>query len=257
MEPSIKSGWRPDKPDFRDRKYKTEAKEYQFPSIFSLRNDMPPIMDQGDLGSCTACCISTVLMFNRMKTKQTPYFRPSVLFIYYNERVVENEVNSDSGAEIRTGIKTVNKIGFCDEKYWKYDQKKWKTKPSDRAYKNASLYKTHSYFRLNNKNLTELKACLYSGYPFVFGYTCYDNETEADENGGYIPMPLTTSKTTDGHAMTCCGYDDERKLFIIHNSWGTETGDKGYYYFPYDYMLNTDLTDDLWTVRSINETDNI
>lgn len=254
------SGWKPDKPDFRDVRYKRirpDVKSYSLPSIFSLRSDMPPIMDQGEVSSCTACCISTALMYNRMKTKEKPYFRPSVLFIYYNERVEVGEVNSDAGSEIRIGIKSVNKIGFCDEKYWKYDQKKWKAKPSDRAYSNAALYKTHQYYRLDNSNIDELKACLYSGFPFVFGYTCYDNETEADENGGFIPMPLTTSKTTDGHAMTCCGYDDDKKVFIIHNSWGTEVGDKGYYYLPYDYMTSTDLSDDFWTIRSIKETDNI
>jgi len=37
-----------------------------------------------------------------------PVLVPSRLFIYYNERVIEGTVNSDSGAQIRDGIKTIS-----------------------------------------------------------------------------------------------------------------------------------------------------
>jgi C1A family cysteine protease len=38
------------------------------------------------------------------------------LFIYYNERVIEHSVKSDSGAMLRDGIKTLAKQGVCIEK---------------------------------------------------------------------------------------------------------------------------------------------
>lgn len=253
-------GWKPDKPDFRDRKYssiKPKIKSAALPSQFSLRNEMPPIIDQGELGSCTACSISTILMFNRMKTKESPKFRPSRLFIYYNERLLENTVNSDSGAEIRSGIKSVNKQGFCNESFWPYDFTKFKRKPTNEAYKNASMYKSLEYFRLDNTKINDLKTCIVSGFPFVFGFTTYSNLEQAEKNKGIIPMPTQSDHTDGGHAVVCCGYDDDKKLFMIHNSWGSKYGDKGYYYLPYDYVTTTDLSDDFWTIRSIKETDNI
>jgi C1A family cysteine protease len=254
-------GWKPDTPDFRDRKYKSikpkALKAANLPSNFSLQSQMPPIIDQGELGSCTGCSISAVLMFNRMKTKEKPHFRPSRLFIYYNERAIEKTINTDAGAEIRTGIKTVNKQGFCDEKLWPYDIARFKKKPALSAYKNAQMYKSLEYYRLDNKNITELKTCLVSGFPFVFGFTTYSSLEQAENNKGIIPFPSQSDSVDGGHAVVCCGYDDNSKLFQIHNSWGTSYGDKGYYYLPYDYMTNTDLSDDFWTIRSINEKDNI
>lgn len=253
-------GWKPDKPDFRDRKYKVikpKLKATALPSQFSLKAQMPPIADQGDLGSCTANAISSILMFNRIKTKENPKFRPSRLFIYYNERLAEGTINVDSGAEIRTGIKSVNKIGFCDEKLWPYNVDDFKKKPVSTAYKNASLYKSLEYYRLDNTKINDLKACLFSGYPFVLGFTVYSSIEEAESNKGIIPMPKTNDSVDGGHAVVCCGYNDEKKLFEIHNSWGTKCGDKGYYYIPYDYLTTTDLSDDFWTIRSIKETDNI
>ena len=42
-------------------------------------------------------------------------FMPSRLFIYYNERVIEGTVDTDSGAQIRDGIKSVAKQGVLPE----------------------------------------------------------------------------------------------------------------------------------------------
>jgi C1A family cysteine protease len=54
-----------------------------------------------------------------------------------------------------------------------------------------------------------------------------------------------------GHAVMAVGYDDEKKHFIIQNSWGTEWGDKGFFYMPYDYAANSDLAADFWTIRIV------
>ena len=49
---------------------------------------------------------------------------------YYNERVLEGSTGSDSGAQIRDGIKTVVREGFCPEAEWPYDTDAFATKPS-------------------------------------------------------------------------------------------------------------------------------
>ena len=71
----------------------------------------PPVYDQGQLGSCTANAIAGAVQFVRMKAGEKPAFNPSRLFIYFNERKMEHTVGSDSGAQIRDGIKSVNKLG--------------------------------------------------------------------------------------------------------------------------------------------------
>ena len=69
-----------------------------------------------------------------MKEKLPQIFIPSRLFIYYNERVIEGTVNTDSGAMLRDGIKTVAKQGACPEPMWPYLIAKFKTKPSAACY---------------------------------------------------------------------------------------------------------------------------
>ena len=47
--------------------------------------------------------------------KKISDFAPSRLFIYYNERTMEHTIDSDSGSQIRDGIKSVGALGDCPE----------------------------------------------------------------------------------------------------------------------------------------------
>ena len=74
------------------------------------------------------------MQFDREKQKLTPDFVPSRLFIYYNERVIEGTVDTDSGAQIRDGIKVVAKQGVPPETDWPYDIAKFADKPPAKAF---------------------------------------------------------------------------------------------------------------------------
>ena len=52
---------------------------------------------------------------HEIKQKNNDLFMPSRLFVYYNERVLENTVNQDSGAYLRDGIKSLVQYGVCNE----------------------------------------------------------------------------------------------------------------------------------------------
>ena len=112
MERKIQGyGWNPDIPDGRDLMFAAPPEVVtQLPPKVDLRDQCPDVYDQGQLGSCTANSIAGALEFDQMKQKEQP-FTPSRLFIYYNERVIEGTVDSDSGAQIRDGVKSVNQQG--------------------------------------------------------------------------------------------------------------------------------------------------
>ena len=46
-----------------------------------------------------------------------------------------------------------------------------------------------------------------------------------------------------GHSMVCCGYDEESKMLIMQNHWGTIWGLKGFFLCPYDvWKRQTNIT---------------
>lgn len=244
-------GWTPDLPDQRDLLYAAPAPfQKAIPPKVDLRPGCPAVYDQGQLGSCTANAIAGAIEFDQKKANQTE-FTPSRLFIYFNERTIEHTVASDAGAQIRDGIKSVASVGVPPETDWPYDITKFAQQPPAQAFTDAKQHLVVLYQRLIQE-LGTLKGCLASGYPFVFGFTCYESfESDEVAKSGILPMPASGEQTVGGHAVVCVGYDDTAQQFIIRNSWGSDWGQAGYFMMPYAYLTNHRLASDLWTIRSV------
>lgn len=236
----MKYGYIRDLPDKRDLILSLSG---AVPDHIDHRGTMPPVYDQGQLGSCTANALSAALDYERGKQSE-PFITPSRLFIYYNERSLENTIQSDAGASLRDGIKTVNKQGVCPEKEWPYT-KSFKTKPTVKAYTDAIKYESLTYSRIP-RTLTSFKQALVTS-PFVFGFTVYESFENVGKDG-IVPMPGNES-VMGGHAVVAVGYDATH--FICRNSWGTSWGDKGYFYMPFEYLLNTGLSSDFWQIQTV------
>jgi C1A family cysteine protease len=245
-------GWIPDLPDHRDHFYAAPVElAGALPPATDLRPKCPPVYDQGQLGSCTANAIAAAIQFDQMKQKLAQVFMPSRLFIYYNERAIEHTIDSDSGAQIRDGIKSVGKQGDCPEPEWPYVIAKFKTRPPQQCYSDALKYKAVLYQRLT-PILGQLKGCLASGYPFVFGFTVYESfESAQVAKTGHASLPAAGERAIGGHAVMGVGYDDSKQWFIVRNSWGNKWGLNGYFTLPYAYVTDSNLADDFWTIRVV------
>lgn len=227
---------------------------HELPQVVDLRKYCPLVYDQGDLNSCTANAIAAALEFDQIKQKEATHFTPSRLFIYYNERSIENDVNDDQGACIFDGINSVATTGYCKESDWPYDITKVKIKPSKKSYDIAKNHKSVEYKKVE-QTLPQLKQCLYEGYPFILGLTIYESfESDEVTSNGLIPMPnLKNEKCLGGHAVLFVGYDDNKQCFIGRNSWGTNWGINGYFYIPYKYVTDPNLATDFWTIRHVKD----
>jgi C1A family cysteine protease len=247
-------GWLPDGPDHRDWllvEHETVIAAAALPPHVDLTPQCPAVYDQGQLGSCTANAIGGAIEFERLRQKLSD-FVPSRLFIYYNERVMEGTVNSDAGAMIRDGMKSVAKQGAPPEVDWPYDIDRFTEKPPVQAYSDAKHDLVSKYLRVN-QNHQLLRSCLASGYPFVFGFTVYESfESQAVADSGLVPMPGHGEAVLGGHAMMAVGYDDQSGRYRVRNSWGDGWGQKGYCTMPYAYLENKHLASDFWTIRLVS-----
>jgi C1A family cysteine protease len=248
-------GWIPDIPDARDHMYSApQMTMATLPPRMDLRSGCPEVYDQGQLGSCTGNAIAAAVQFGRRKLNQAPDFQPSRLFIYYNERVMEGTVGTDSGAMIRDGIKSVAKLGVCpEEPDWPYIITEFAKEPPATAFQHAADHKAVSYSRLIN-TAGQLRGCLASGYPFVFGFGVYESfETPEVAKTGVVPMPGPTERQLGGHAVMAVGYDDPEQRFIVRNSWGPGWGMQGYFTMPYAYLVDSNYSDDFWAIRMVTD----
>ncbi len=176
---------------------------------------------------------------------------PSRLFIYYNERAIEGTVDSDSGAQIRDGIKTVAAEGACPETMWPYIESSFSVRPGTACYQCAKLHPAVQYERVP-QDAGQLKGCLAAGYPFVFGFSVYESfEGDAVAKSGMVPMPGAFETEVGGHAVIAVGYNDSVQRFLVRNSWGSKWGVGGYFTIPYAYLTNSDLASDFWVIRVV------
>ena len=259
MDKMPKLGWLPDLPDERDYVYQAPLKlrsASDFPDKVDLRKLCPPVQPQGPLSGCTAHALLAAVEYCKRFQGQKGTKRLSRLFLYYNERAMMNTIYSDSGAYLRDGVKCLNKQGVCLEKDWPYSSNtrpgaKYTQKPPKECYKAAEECQILSYWRVD-PNLFNIRACLADKFPIVFGFSVYESfMSEEVSQTGIMPMPEKGEAMLGGHAVMAVGYDNERRLLLVRNSWGTKWGEKGYFWMPYDYITKTKNCSDFWTIRMV------
>jgi C1A family cysteine protease len=215
------------------------------PNSVDLRSKFPPVFDQGMLGSCTANALCGLVAFD------DPRLIGSRLFLYYNERMMENNISNDVGALISDGIKCLLTYGLCAETEWPYDIQQFAIKPPDSCYINALM---HQALEVTNivDDPNSMKNALANNNPFAIGISIYSSfETELVANTGNVPIPTKNDQLLGGHAIVCVGYDDIKKHWIMRNSWGASWGDNGYFYLPYTYLSDRSLATDLWCINKM------
>lgn len=273
-------GWKPDVPDHRDFRFQLPPRlATERPPRWDMRPQMPPLYDQGEIGSCTGQGVGGAVEHLREKLGLKGDWVPSRLMIYYLEREAEGTIKYDAGAMIRTGIKVINKVGVCPEKYWTYDDTpadpvtwefpkgaKATKKPTATAYRSSALHQTLKYQRVGQTD-AEICGALASGLPVIIGFSVYESlyDPISGQPRAIIPMPGDSSdKLLGGHCVLLVGYNDgpdpmplgggidlPPQHYLARNSWGDKVQAGGYFGIPYAYLRDSNLADDFWVISAI------
>lgn len=220
------------------------------PPSYSLRASMPPIYDQGELGSCVANATCALLSYAN-RTARRVHFTGSRLFMYFVARGLDAitdgepaQLVTDVGLYMDSGLVSVRQYGILDEASYPYNINNFAYVPPSATYVRAARNKNITYGSVP-KTLVDLKTRLAAGFPIMFGVLVYENFF--DNDNGDIPMP--EGEVLGGHALVLVGYNDSTSKFTFRNSWGTGWGDGGYGTIPYDYLTSEDAFQPTYVYR--------
>lgn len=265
------TGWLKEPKDYRD--YDAPEKLSKIKSVSFLakytntkyiidQSKFTPIKDQGSLGACTAFAGCSQLEYY-VKRKTGQDINLSELFLYLETRRNLGWEKEDTGAYIRTTMKTMASVGTCLEKEWTYNENDFTIDPPAYIYSRADDYKADSYFKIDTKQydkkqvLSRIKSALQRNLPLTFGFSCYESALSQSSINGKIPYPTLNDTHSGGHAVLMVGYDDNIVIknnqdnsattgaFVFRNSWGKNWGDQGRGYIPYTYLLDGKISD-IW-----------
>jgi C1A family cysteine protease len=244
-------GWKPSLPDQRD--LIADTSEIVVAGEVDPRADMPPVYDQGDLGSCTANAVAAALQYNNILDGDD-FGPPSRLFIYYFERRLEGSpASEDTGAFGRDGFKVAARWGTPAERDWPYSDDNpgpFQQEPPQSVMELAAQHKLREKYRSVPRSVDAFKAALSNRQTVAFGFAVYESfMTQEVASTGIVPLPARHERNVGGHEMLMVGYlADEPNYALVRNSWGPRWGLGGYCLFPWAYLLSA-LASDFRTIR--------
>ncbi len=194
---------------------------------------LPPIGDQGNQPSCVAWAVgySTATFLAAQKGSVNPntslrQASPSDLYAKLQQisptSCRDGTLITDAcDILIRDKVSTLQDAPYNDASC-----------PVPRTNKQFGI---QAYRRLNSSDGQAIRLALFDKRVLPIGAKVYSDfvsfGTGNSRTGIYR---IAGTLTNSGHAMAVIGYDDDRQAYLVMNSWGTDWGDRGYFWFDYN-----------------------
>jgi len=231
------------------------------PPSVDLCNQLPPVGNQGNQGSCVGWAVGYYYKtFLEGKERGWDLSDPahicSPAFIY-------NQINGnqDGGSFISDALKLLTRQGCASLSDMPYNPDDYTTLPNTTQLLNAINWRSDDFgflfysdsencdlnadnsnndlcrrkTPLTDENIDAMKAILANGNVLVISIPIFSNFYNAKD---VYTGPTSDSTYEGGHAMVVCGYDDTIGGFKVRNSWGTNWGNNGETYLTYDFIKN-------------------
>ena len=148
------------------------------------RAEMPPVFDQGQLGSCTANATAACFQYDSIVDGKD-CGELARLWIYYWERSIEGSLGQGDTGAMGHDAFTVAKHGIPDETLWPYDITTFQDKPSADFPRAYTLKKP---VHAPAQSQTAVQQVLSNRQTIAFGFTVYES-FESDRVGRHHAGP--------------------------------------------------------------------
>ncbi len=219
----------------------------ELPNYIDLRNNFPQIQNMNQFPFNPIISVVYLLHYQLLRSNSLPIFPPSAMFIYRNIKFYKNVKSLLSLESIFMSIK---ENGICSENQFPTTNENLVNEISGKLYEQSNAFKFIDIYRVE-QNLETLKALLNNKYPLLIGFSVYYDLNNIET---YMWMPdEQIDKKLGGISGVLVGYIEERKMFIMASTFGQTFGQNGYILIPYDYVLNKNLTYEIYTLDFIKE----
>jgi hypothetical protein len=211
--------------------------------------NLPPVLDQGQLGSCAAnagCGALEIILNNEGSLKLL-----SRLHLYWIARALDGSLGIDAGTYIRSIVQQMHRIGVCLEDLWPYlsPETNFLVPPPLEADVRASENRISGYYKIattGTQRLSDIATAIRANHPVIFGTQVGKAFFNTD---GKSPIVMDPNDTEGGHATCLMGVQSiaGRLSFRDKNSWSTAWADGGYCWLDQDY-ITWGNTDDIWVL---------
>ncbi len=204
----------------------------------------PPPGHQGSLGSCTAWATAYaamgVLYYDQWKHDWQNLAR-SPLFVYNNTRITD----SCGGIAISRALTFLRDVGACSMRDLPYSDQGCNSPTPEYCFSEAHSFRVSWGAIASNAlvNSDVYKNLLWQGLPVVFVV----KTTETFKNQWDSPWgwrsDVDEPDNPYSHAMCMVGYDDDRRMFKVQNSYGPNRGDGGFFWMAYSLVEQGRITE--------------
>ena len=204
------------------------VKTQTLPKSKSLKEYVSQVYDQKSTGFCHSFAAAALKNIQEAMEKGYPHVL-SPLYIARRTKEIDG-MRDTEGSTLEFAMKALLDAGSVKEKSYPFSAYKEGSLIFPAPGKDLYTYKIKNYARLTT--VEDIKQALYLNKPVIIGIICLDSIYSAKD---MIPLP-NEGAVLGGHALLAIGYDDDKKAFLVQNSWGEAWGEGGFSWLPYEYL---------------------
>lgn len=220
------------------------------PELVDLSSRMPPVGNQGALGSCVSWAVGYAARSYYSKLNRSGGLPkasiPSPAYMHGLIRVPDGKGRCTGGASVPSALLLLEQDGAASLAEMPYNDRRC-DRPSEsliekvrsnRQFLTEQRWWTRGSFPIRERsNLDAMKRELADGHPIVISIKLDDAFHRL--RGRKVWSGL--GNPDSGHAVTLVGYNERGQYFKFINSWGTGWGDRGYGRISYQTMIDQNV----------------